>query len=105
MTSELARSISKRRVYVGTAGALVATASWATFVSSGKLIRAASEEFFVRLRYWLPIGGTPIRIAWGSTTYQRRWKPDSANASAASPWPRGTAWIDARTISAMWLAV
>ena len=42
------------------------------------------NEFFVRLRYWLPIGGTPMRIACGSTTYHRRWNGDSATASAAS---------------------
>ena len=83
----------------------MATASWVTLVSSGKLITAASDEFFVRLRYWFPVGGTPMRIAWGSTTYHIRWKPDSASASAASPCPLGTAWIEPRTISAMWLDV
>ena len=66
---------------------------------------AASDEFLARLRYWLPIGGTPMRSAWGSTTYHSRWNPDRARASAASPWPRGTAWIEPRTISAMWLDV
>ena len=66
---------------------------------------AASDEFLVRLRYWLPIGGTAMRIACGSTTYHMRWKPDRASALAASPWPLGTAWIEPRTISAMWLAV
>ena len=59
----------------------------------------------VRLRYWLPIGGTAMRNAWGSTTYHIRWNPLRASASAASPCPRGTAWIEPRTISAMWLAV
>ena len=46
-----------------------------------------------------------MRIAWGSTTYHSRWNPDRASASAASAWPRGTAWMEPRTISAMWLAV
>ena len=46
-----------------------------------------------------------MRIAWGSTTYHIRWKPESASASAASPCPLGTAWIEPRTISAMWLDV
>ena len=92
-------------MYAGTAGARVATASWVTLVSSGKLMTAASDEFFVRLRYWLPIGGTAMRIACGSTTYHIRWKPTGRARRPPRPGPRGTAWIEPRTISAMWLAV
>ena len=46
-----------------------------------------------------------MRNACGSTTYHMRWKPLSASALAASPCPFGTAWMEPRTISAMWLAV
>jgi hypothetical protein len=65
----------------------------------------ASELFLVRLRSWLMIGGTATLNAWGSTTWRRRWPEDRPRASAASVWPRSTAWIDPRTISATWLEV
>ena len=44
-----------------------------------------------------------MRNACGSTTSRMRWNGDSARAQAASPWPSATAWIEPRTISAMWL--
>ena len=65
----------------------------------------ASELFLVRFRNWLIIGGTAMRNAWGSTTKRNRWADDNPSASAASVWPRSTAWTDPRTISATWLEV
>ena len=38
------------------------------WVSSKKPMASASDEFLVRLRYWLASGGTAMRNAWGSTT-------------------------------------
>ena len=65
----------------------------------------ASEEFLVRLRYWLVSGGMMTRIACGTTTSRSVW-PGRRPSAAPLPSGRGyTAWMPARTISAMKAAV
>ena len=61
----------------------------------------ASDEFLVRLRYWLVSGGTITRIAWGITTRRIGGPGLRPSAFAASVCPRETARIPARTTSAM----
>ena len=60
----------------------------------------ASEEFLVRFRYWLVIGGMITRSACGSRIRRVVWRRLSPSAAAASAWPRGTDWMPARTTSA-----
>jgi len=65
----------------------------------------ASEEFFVRFRYWLVMGGMITRSACGSTTRRMVWPRDSPSDEAASVCPRGTDAMPARTTSATKAAV
>ena len=65
----------------------------------------ASEEFLVRFRNWLVSGGVITRIACGMTTRLSVGLLRSPKALAASTWPRDTALMPARTISAMKAAV
>ena len=61
----------------------------------------ASELFLVRLRNSLVSGGTITRSACGSVTRRNTMLRCSPSAWAASDCPYGTAWMPARTISAM----
>ena len=61
----------------------------------------ASDEFLVRLRYWLVSGGMITRSASGTVTSRRVCAYVSPSAREASFRPRGTARMPARTISAM----
>ena len=49
----------------------------------------------------LPVGGTMTRIACGSTIRRSVFPRLMPSALAASVWPGSTAWMPARTISAM----
>ena len=49
----------------------------------------------------LPVGGTITRIAWGRTIRRRVVPRAMPRAWAASCWPGSTAFMPARTISAM----
>ena len=60
-----------------------------------------SEEFLVRLRYWLVSGGMMTRMAWGTTTRCSVRRGRSPSEKAASVCPCETARMPARTISAM----
>ena len=76
-----------------------------TETRSGYPIATASEEFLVRLRYWLVSGGRITRIACG-TTISRKVDPRcSPSDEPASICPLCTDWMPARTISAMKAAV
>ena len=76
-----------------------------TETRSGYPIATASDEFLVRLRYWLVSGGRITRIACG-TTISRNVEPrDSPSDAPASICPLCTDWMPARTISAMKAAV
>ena len=61
----------------------------------------ASEEFLVRLRYCEISGGMITRSACGRTTRLITRPGRRPSAPAASVWPRETAWMPARTFSAM----
>ena len=61
----------------------------------------ASEEFLVRLRYWLVSGGTMVRNACGRMILRRVTPAGNPSAPAASVWPLLTARMPARTISEM----
>jgi len=65
----------------------------------------ASEEFLVRLRYWLVSGGRITRMACGMTICRSAMPGFSPSAKAASLCPRDTARMPARTTSAMNAAV
>ena len=65
----------------------------------------ASDEFLVRLRYWLVSGGMMMRSACGMTTSRRLWPGRRPSAPDASVWPLLTPTMPARTISAMKAAV
>ena len=55
-----------------------------TNTKSGYAIAAAKDEFFVKLRYWLVVGGIIILYACGITTNFNIWlgvKPTDAAAS------------------------
>ena len=65
----------------------------------------ASEEFLIRLRYWLVSGGMMTRIACGTTTRRSVVPERKPSACAASVWPVETASTPARTTSAMKAAV
>ena len=65
----------------------------------------ASDEFFVRLRYWLVSGGMMTRMACGITTRRRVWPGVRPSEPAASVCPFETARMPARTTSAMKAAV
>ena len=60
----------------------------------------ASAVSFMTLMQLPVIGGTTIRIACGSTTSHHDQPVRSPSARAASNWPRGTASMPARKISA-----
>ena len=47
----------------------------------------ASDEFLVRFRYWLVIGGMITRSACGSTTSRSSWPRLQPERAAASLWP------------------
>ncbi|MNT89185.1 hypothetical protein D3C72_2298670 [compost metagenome] len=59
----------------------------------------------VRLRYWLVSGGTMTRMACGTITRRSRSPSLRPSDWAASVCPLLTAWIPARTVSAMKEAV
>ena len=61
----------------------------------------ASEELFVKLRYWLVSGGMMTRIACGRTVRRMVIHHDMPRATDASVCPSGTEMIPARMISAM----
>ena len=65
----------------------------------------ASEEFLIRLRYWLVSGGMMTRIACGTTTSRSVAPARRPSACAASVWPADTDRMPARTTSAMKAAV
>ena len=66
---------------------------------------APSDEFLVRLRYWLVSGGTMTRIACGTMTSRSRSPSLRPSDWAASVWPWLTARMPPRTVSAMNAAV
>ena len=60
----------------------------------------AKDEFFVKFKNWLVIGGMITRSACGRIT-RRICKPFTRpSALAASDWPRDTDWMPPRTTSA-----
>ena len=63
------------------------------FTKSGYPMATASEEFLVRLRYWLVMGGTMTRMAWGRTTQRTVSQGLRPMLWAASICPRGTDWM------------
>ena len=65
----------------------------------------ASDEFLVRLRYWLVSGGMTMRMACGMTTSRKAWPERRPSAEDASVCPLLTPRMPARTISAMKAAV
>ena len=68
-------------------------------------MKTASEEFFVRLRYWFVSGGRITRRACGRTTSRKVGAARRPSAWAASLWPFATDCTPARTSSAMKAAV
>ena len=66
----------------------------------------ASDEFLVRLRYWLVSGGMMIRMRLRNDDQPQGLVPAAApSAWDASVWPLLTPRMPARTISAMKAAV
>ena len=59
-----------------------------------------SEESLSRATSWLVGGGMTIRMACGMTIESMRPAGDMPSDRAASIWPRGTAWMPARKVSA-----
>ena len=66
---------------------------------------AARDEFFVKFKYWLVVGGIIILKAWGITTNLRTWLGVNPIDAAASFCPLPTPWIPALTHSAIKVAV
>ena len=48
---------------------------------------AANDEFFVKFKYWLVVGGIIILKAWGIITSLRIWLGVKPTEAAASFWP------------------
>ena len=76
-----------------------------TKTRSGYAIAAAKDEFFVKFKYWLVVGGIIILKAWGITTNLSTWFGVKPIDAAASFWPLLTPWTPALTHSAMKVAV
>ena len=76
-----------------------------TKTRSGYAIAAAKDEFFVKFKYWLVVGGIIILKAWGIITSFKTWLGVSPIDAAASFWPLPTPWIPALTHSAINVAV
>ena len=76
-----------------------------TSTRSGYAMAAARDEFFVRFRYWLVVGGIIILSAWGITTNFKTWFGVKPIDAAASFWPFPIPWIPALTHSAIKVAV
>ena len=66
---------------------------------------AASDEFFVKFKYWLVVGGIIILNAWGITTNFKIWALVKPIDAAASFCPLLTPSIPALTFSAINVAV
>ena len=66
---------------------------------------AAKEEFFVKFKYWLVVGGIIILKAWGITTNFKICPLVKPMLAAASFWPFPTPSIPALTFSATNVAV
>ena len=66
---------------------------------------AANDEFFVKFKYWLVVGGIIILNACGITTNFNTWLGFNPIDAAASFWPLLTPCIPALTHSAMKVAV
>src|SRR5262249_62429486 len=76
-----------------------------TATISGYAIAAPNEEFLIRLRYWLVIGGMITGMACGITTSRMTRPGVSPSARAASIWPWRTDSTPPLTTSAMKPAV
>ena len=72
---------------------------------SGDAIAAAKDEFLVKFKYWLVVGGIIILNAWGITTNLRIWPLFNPILAAASYWPLPTPITPALTFSAIKVAV
>ena len=68
-----------------------------TNTKSGYAIAAASDEFLVKFKYWLVVGGIMILKAWGIITNFKTWLGVKPIEAAASFWPLPTPWIQALT--------
>ena len=66
---------------------------------------AANDEFFVKFKYWLVVGGIIILKAWGIITSLSIWLGFKPTEAAASFWPLLIPWIPALTHSATKVAV
>ena len=76
-----------------------------TKTKSGYAIAAAKDEFLVKFKYWLVVGGIIILKAWGIITNFKTWFGVKPIDAAASFWPLLIPWIPALTHSAIKVAV
>ena len=72
---------------------------------SGYAIAAAKDEFLVKFKYWLVVGGIIILNAWGIITSFKTWFGVKPIDAAASFCPLLIPWIPALTHSAINVAV
>ncbi len=64
------------------------------------MIETRDESLIIAMNS-LPMAGITIRTACGRTIRRMTSRSGMPSASAASRWPRGTAWMPARKISVM----